>query len=77
MKPFVRYTASFLALFFLAGAGLAWAELLHENDLLTNPKVKPATGLLVTGLMFLGVALRGWRAARTRPTASLPNPRSD
>lgn len=64
MKPFVRYTALFLAVIFLAGAALAWFELLHENDLLNNPKVKPATGLLVSGLMFLGVALRGWRAQR-------------
>jgi len=61
MKPFVRYTALFLALIFLAGAGLAWAELMHEADLFTNPKVKPATGFLVTGLIFLGLALRGWR----------------
>lgn len=64
MKPFVRYSAFVLALIFLAGAALAWFELLHESDLLNNPKVKPATGFLVTGLMFLGVALRGWRAQR-------------
>lgn len=61
MKPFVRYTALLLALVFLVGAGMAWLDLLHEGELLTNPKMKPAMGFLVTGLIFLALALRGQR----------------
>ena len=71
MKPFVRYTALVMAIIFIAGAALAWIEVVHEGDLLANPKVKPATGFLVTGLMFAGLALRGWRARRKM------NPNSD
>lgn len=62
MKPLVRYTALIIAIIFLAGSGLAWFDLLQEGNLLSNPKVKPATGFVVTGLMFLGLALRGWRS---------------
>jgi hypothetical protein len=44
MKPFVVYTALALAIIFLAGALLAGVEVLQEEHLLTNPKLKPALG---------------------------------
>lgn len=68
MKPFVRYTALFLALLFLAGAGIACVDLLQEGNLLANPKTKAAMGLLVPGLMFLALALRGWH--RRKPAGA-------
>jgi len=64
MKPFVAYTALVLAIMFLAGALIAGVEILHEENLLSNPKLKPALGFFVTGGMFLGIGLRGWRARR-------------
>jgi len=64
MKPFVWVTALALAIIFLAGALLAGVEVLQEEHLLTNPKLKPTLGFLVTGGMFLGIGLRGWRARR-------------
>ena len=64
MKPFVVYSALALAMLFLAGAALAGVELLQEGNWLTNPKLKPALGFLVTGLMFLAIGVRGWRARR-------------
>ena len=70
MKPFVRYTALILALLFLAGAGIAWFDLLQEGNLLANPKTKATTGLLVPGVMFLALALRGRH--RRKPTGSGP-----
>ena len=62
MKPFVVYSALGLAILFLTGAAIAGAELLLKENFLTNPKLKPALGFLVTGLMFLAIGLRGWRA---------------
>jgi len=64
MKPFVTYTALVFAVIFLAGALFAGVEVLQEGDLLANPKLKPALGFLVTGGMFLGIGLRGWRLRR-------------
>ena len=64
MKPFVVYSALALAILFLIGAAFAGTELLQEVNLLTNPKLKPALGFFVTGLMFLGIGVRGWRARR-------------
>jgi hypothetical protein len=64
MKPFVTYTALVLAIIFLTGALFAGVEVFQEENLLTNPKLKLALGFLVTGGMFLGIALRGWRARR-------------
>jgi hypothetical protein len=70
MKPFIVYSALVLAILFLGGALLAGAELLQEGNLLTNPKIKPALGFLVTGVMFLGIGLRGLRSRRqTNPSA--------
>jgi hypothetical protein len=60
VKPFVRYTALSLAILFLAGASIALIDLLEEGDLLSNPKMKSVLQLLVPGVMFLGLALRGW-----------------
>jgi len=39
-------------------------EILLEENLLANPKPKPALGFFVTGGMFLGIGLRGWCARR-------------
>ncbi|MSP37783.1 MAG: hypothetical protein EXR70_04765 [Deltaproteobacteria bacterium] len=64
MKPFVIYTALVLAIIFLAGALVAIIEVLQEPNLLANPKLKPALGFLVSGGMFLGIGLRGWRGRR-------------
>ena len=60
VKPFVRYTALILAILFLAGASIAFINLLEEGNLFSNPKMKSVLQLLVPGLMFLGLALRGW-----------------
>jgi hypothetical protein len=60
MKPFVRYTALILAILFLAGASIVLINLLEEGNLLSNPQIKSVLQLLVPGLMFLGLALRGW-----------------
>jgi hypothetical protein len=64
MKPFVTYTALALAIIYLAGALFAGVEVFQEGNLLTNPKLKPALGFLVSGGMFLGIGLRGWRPRR-------------
>jgi len=64
MKSLFLYTALALAILFLAAAALACLELLQEENPLTSPKLKPALGFLVSGLMFLGIALRGWRTRR-------------
>jgi hypothetical protein len=64
MKPYVVYAALTLAMLFLGGAALACADLLQAGNLLNNPKLKPALGFLVTGGLFLGIGLRGWRARR-------------
>jgi len=74
MKPFVVYTALALAIIFLTGALLAGVEVLQEEHLLANPKLKPALGFLVTGGMFLGIGLRGWRARRRRIQSANQSP---
>jgi hypothetical protein len=61
MKPFIRITAILLATVFLIATAFAWVELLQQGNLLSNALVKPASAWLVTGLMFLALALRGWR----------------
>jgi hypothetical protein len=66
MKPYIFYAALALAVLFLGGAALACADVLQKGNLLNNSKLKPALGLLVTGFMFLGIGLRGWRARRRR-----------
>ncbi len=61
MKPFVRFTSFLLAVLFLTGAVLAWVDVLSRGDLLADPLVKPAAGFLTSGLIFLGLGLRGLR----------------
>jgi hypothetical protein len=60
MKPF-GFTALFLAILFLTGAGFAWFDVSTHGNILGNPELKFATGWLMTGLMFLALGLRGWR----------------
>jgi len=72
MKPFLAYTAIVLAIMFLAGALIAGVKVLHEENLLANPKLKPALGFFVTGFMFLGIGLRGWRARRRQIRSGIP-----
>ena len=71
MKPFVWVTAFILAALFLAGAIFTAWDASRHADFLTNPESKIAVGWLVTGLIFVSLALRGWKAARRKPTARL------
>ena len=70
MKPFVRFTAVAMAILFLFGAGLASFDVLTHENMLANPELKFAGGWLTTGLMFLALALRGWRKHRKQGTAA-------
>ncbi len=77
MKPVFVYAALLLALVFLAGAAVAGVELLREGNSFTDPKVKPALGFLVTGMIFLGIGLRGLRSRKRRAlprSETLPRP---
>lgn len=70
MKLFIWITALVLALLFLAGTAFIAFDILGRPDILTNPESKIAVGWLFTGLMFLGLGVRGWRSQRKRQTAS-------
>jgi len=70
MKPFIWVTTLVLALLFLAGTAFIAFDILGRPDILTNPESKIAVGWLFTGLMFLGLGVRGWRSQRKRQTAS-------
>ena len=75
MKPIFRFVSIVMALLFLTGAGFAWTNLLSHENLLADPLLKSASGLLVTGLMFLALGLRGWRPRKrqsTEPTRTEP-----
>ena len=61
MKPFIRITAGAMALLFLSGAALAAFDVFTHGDALHNPELKYAGGWLLSGLMFLALALRGRR----------------
>jgi len=61
MKPIFRAVSIILALLFLTGAAFAWTDVLSHDNLLANPLLKTASGMLVTGSMFLALGLRGWR----------------
>ena len=74
MRPFVAYAALVLAIMFLAGALIAGVEILLEENVFANPKLKSALGFFATGGMFLGIGLRGWRARR-RTVASHNRPK--
>jgi len=66
MKPFFRVTSLLLAILFLAAAAFAWIDLLKHGDLLSDPRLKPASAWLTAGLMFLALGLRGWRPRARR-----------
>jgi hypothetical protein len=70
VKPFVRYTALFLAIVFLSGAAVVWFDVFTHDNVFTNPELKIAAGWLMTGLMLLGLSLRGWRGRKRNPTPS-------
>jgi hypothetical protein len=74
MKPFVRITAFTLALLFLLAAGVAWFDVLTHENILTNPELKIASGWLMTGLMLLALAIRGWRRRREQITTTRTTP---
>jgi hypothetical protein len=73
MKPFVRYTALFLAIVFLTGAAFVWFDVFTHDNVFTNPELKIAAGWLTTGLMLLALGLRGRRRNR-RNAISAPEP---
>ena len=73
MKPFVRYTALFLAIVFLSGAAFVWFDVFTHDNVFTNPELKIAAGWLTTGLMLLALGLRGRRRNR-RNAISAPEP---
>jgi len=75
MKPFVWITALLLAAIFLAGAFLTGFDVLLHADILSNPASKIAAGWLVSGLLFLSLGLRGWKAHR-RKTAPPAEPQT-
>jgi hypothetical protein len=68
MKPIFRFTSIVMALLFLTGAAFAWTNLLSHENLLADPLLKTASGLLMTGLVFLALGLRGWRPRRRQST---------
>ena len=70
MKPFVRYTALFLAIVFLSGAAFVWFDVFTHDNVFTNPELKIAAGWLTTGLMLLGLSVRGWRGRKRNATPS-------
>jgi hypothetical protein len=71
MKPFVRYTALFLAIVFLSGAAFVWFDVFTHDNVFTNPELKIAAGWLTTGLMLLALGLRGRRrSAAPKPPQS-------
>jgi hypothetical protein len=74
MKPFVRFAALVLAILFLTGAGFAWFDVLTHENILTNPELKIASGWLMTGLMLLALAMRGWRRRRQQITTIRSKP---
>jgi ABC-type uncharacterized transport system permease subunit len=76
MKPFVRYTALFLAIVFLSGAAFVWFDVFTHDNVFTNPELKIAAGWLTTGLMLLGLSVRGWRGRKRNDTPSSESLRS-
>ena len=66
MKPFVWVTALLLAVIFLAGAAFTGLDVLSQANILQNAELKIAAGWLVSGLLFLSLGLRGWKAHRRK-----------
>lgn len=72
MKPFVRLTVLLCAALFLGGAALALFDVLTHENMLANPELKLASGWSLTGLMFLGLGLRGRRRAHVSDEQTPP-----
>jgi hypothetical protein len=72
MKPFIWRTALIFAFLFLTSTAFIAFDVLTKPDALTNPESKVAVGWLSTGLMFLGLGVRGWRAQRKRDASINP-----
>ena len=72
MKPFIWRTALIFALVFLTGTAFIAFDVLTTSGHSTNPESKVAVGWLSTGLMFLGLGVRGWRAQRKRDAGNKP-----
>jgi len=72
MKPFVRFTILLFAVLFLGAAAFVWFDVMTHENMLANPELKFASVWLMTGLIFLGLGLRGWRWRRRQ---SEPNDR--
>ena len=75
MKPIFRVVSIVLALLFLTGAAFAWTDVLTHENVLANPSLKTASGFLMTGLMFLGIGLRGWLPRKRRTDEITPGRR--
>jgi len=69
MKRFFWLTAWVLSVPFLGGAAFTTYDVLGRPNMLTDPESKVAVGWLVTGMMFFGIGMRGWRAHRRRQAA--------
>jgi len=66
MKRFVWVAALLLAAIFLLGAAFTGLDVLTHADVLKNPELKIAAGWLVSGLLFLSLGVRGWKAHRRK-----------
>jgi hypothetical protein len=66
----------FLAIVFLSGAAFVWFDVFTHDDVFTNPELKIAAGWLTTGLMLLGLSVRGWRGRKRNATPSSESLRS-
>jgi hypothetical protein len=51
---------------------LAWFDVLTHENMLANPELKLASGWSLTGLMFLGLGLRGRRRAHVSDEQTPP-----
>jgi hypothetical protein len=76
VKPFVRYTSLVLGILFLSGAAFALFDVLTHDNIFKNPELKIAAGWLTTGLMLLGLSVRGWRGRKRNATPSSESLRS-
>jgi hypothetical protein len=72
MKPFIWRSALIFAFLFLTATAFIAFDVLGRPDILTNPESKVAVGWLSTGLMFLGLGVRGWRSQRKRDAGNKP-----
>jgi len=63
-----------LAALFLTGAVFTAWDALSQSNFLTSPQSKAAAGWLVTGLIFLSLGVRGWKAYRRKAKALRSTP---